>query len=386
MSEFPKKLSQLQHLSKSSLEIFEQCPYRWASEYLFGLRDKTPNKFAAIGTASHQLMEAKLKGQSRDRSLLAKIPDKTERQNIVSFIDSLPPRKTIGIEHEFRVKFRDDAPPVLGYIDHFAWHPVETEAILIEDWKTNRQFESLSVWLTKLQPQIYPWAVRTIYPGTTIYYSVGYLILNKSVSWRTDPNQDQVVVERMSNDWDQIVELTGGVDRVPTLDSFPQRLGDHCTWCPVKRSCATFRNAVHHLSPESFKELVKSPAQRWLELKTIKSLLDDLIEEAEEELTKELLARAGEGKAEVKHGGKTISLSQSSTRRLSVSNLLSAVREAEEAGCPNVWEIVRERVDELLTVKIGEVDDLVSLVPELRKPVDSRLTRVASKPKLSVKD
>lgn len=378
---FPIRLSDITHLSKSSIEIFHQCPHSWASRYLFGM--KSPGgKYAAIGSANHEVIEKSLKGEELPQDQLAIIPA-SERPNVLLYLNNVArpvEKKLIGIEQEVRFKFNEDAPEILAYIDLWHWHPVEDRAIVIVDHKTNRQHETADLWRGKWQPRIYTWLARKLFDVEIVYFVIGYVnIPGHDVSWRTDSSGDEKLVQELNDTWQEMIEYAGGVNAVPTLDRFPKRLNENCGWCPIKSTCSSFRNATIFFDPKAIEVQLMPAVQKWSKLKLVQDLVKTCIDETKVELLKELQDKNNSITLE----GREYYALNASNRAISPSDLLRAIVECDDQNHgTQAMDAAKRRINDLFSVTVGELDKLIEEVPALKAFVNPKIEHVPQKPSI----
>ena len=350
---YPIALNQLHHLSKSSLEIFEQCPRTWASQYLFGRRDREGNKYSRIGTASHAIVEAHLKMEQLPMDQLNHIPAHEQSNTINYALSRDRGRGTIGVEHEFLFKFREDAPPLYGLIDHLFWHPVEL-AVVIEDHKTNRQYDNSDYWRETLQCQIYSMVTRYLTGVDTVYFRIGYVNQPNLPPplVRTTKESDLQLLVRLNELWDKMITYAGSVDRVPRLEDFPETITDSCKYCLLRSSCTSFRNNVIYFDAATIQQSLIPPIERLEKLTTIKKLLEHYIEETKVDARTQL-----ESGPVIYEGREYYLGKESGNRVVTPTELFNVIKEYGEEHDPNIWEDLSRKTNSVFKVSVTELDE-----------------------------
>lgn len=277
---YPRSLGEITHLSKSSIELFESCPHRWAYEYLLGNRGPK-DRFANIGTAMHAVIESYLRHESSPIDISV-IPQ-DELPSLYSYLTRLTSGHggTIGVELELRLKFNEEAPPILAYVDHLysdyfddlGW------SLVIEDHKSNRRFEDETEWRKKLQPQVYGWMVRNLYQQETVCFKVGYVNLGKTVIFQTSSHEDQRVVHRLNRAWEKMKGYAKSLEEKPLLEDWPATVSSSCQYCQLKGVCKSFRNALYHQTEDLLFHQLTPLSARLQKLKEVQGLIENEVKE-----------------------------------------------------------------------------------------------------------
>lgn len=347
------KMNTLKHLSPSSISILESCPRQWQCNYIEGRRSPQ-SEFAAIGTAVHAMMESWLKNNIGHPSMhpsLACIPDQSEKESAIKYALSREGKrsKLLGTEIEFMVEV---APGInaKGFIDAVYWHPDGT--LEIEDHKTNRTRETTEEWARKIQPRLYSLVARRhLWPtASRIRFTIGYPMIGGDVSWETDPEWDDETLERIKSAWDTMVS-----------GPYEERVGDHCRFCVRNQECGSYREATSGLASSLAPFLgSEDPAQRILNLKSIKKIIESELEKAELEV-REIIAEKG---VLVSSG---LEWTISNKPKRGAPSFLETWRAAmgPEGYDPDAIEELFKVCDELFSVKLGGLDLLMKQHQEL---------------------
>lgn len=379
---YPRSLASITHLSASSIALFERCPQSWAASYLYGM--KGPEGAAAkIGKTMHSLIENNLHGLETKHEH-HKIPE-AERFSFEQYLaKEIEPYRGVSmhIEHEAKIPWREDAPPILMYIDWVRQCSSQDGTLVIVDHKSNRTYEPAEEWRKKIQPNIYGWGARIEWPQfPRIKFRVGYINLGTSVEFDLDAESDARTVVRLHAMWDKALEYAGSRDAIPPLENFPQEVNDGCTWCPLKKTCPSFRQTIEDLSgiwntlePKIYSSQHELEA-RYVKLVQAQKLIEREIKEAEEVIQANAIAQGGEYQA----AGHKFSLSRSSSRKAEFWPIWSQINwVAIDNRDDELLKIVKEMSSELFTVKVGGLDKLFKRNKSLEKLLSPLVRKVES--------
>ena len=366
----PRSPRDLQHLSASNLTAWEECPTRWACAYVLGMKSK-PTEPMKIGSAVHKAIECVIKRQPFDgehRATLEKIPD-TEKAALQQYVSALPTENIIAAEYEATINWRAGVPPILMYIDLV--YVDATGALVLVDHKTNRSYKGQEWWQRQLQPLIYAWAARVLWPQfPRVRFRIGYVNLGTDVEWETDPADDALLLDRMGAAWDAMLaawERFGG-DPARMADAFQPTLCDGCSQCPIQATCPLLQGALSNY--QGFVQGLNraTPAKRWRAYKQLAKIVDGLLEEARAEV-KALV----EAQGELRDGDGVITLKEKSKRKLGFGETWAALCRVGQEYDPDMLRDLWASADDTFTVKVTAVDALVKRHPELKDLV-KRLT------------
>lgn len=354
-----------EHLSPSSIKLFDECPRRWADSYI-DLNRYESGKYADIGTAVHLVMQEFSKNgkpYSPDAPEYKVIPAH-ERANVVKYVaDRTDKRRyVIAVEQEFFVDLPGVKHKAKGFIDTVYWYP-ETQTIEIEDHKTNRKYEDRDEWMAKIQPQIYLLIASTVlYPGAMNYrFTIGYPNLGTGVSWYHNMEDNARILERFREASNKVALMEGSPSH-----SFPEKVNDNCKYCPLRSKCPSYKNAINNFqdSVSMIGEKPESPIDRYLRLKQVKKLIEAELKEAEEQVLKILES------GPVKAGDREISRTKSSQRKVRFSDFWNALIDRNDPDmelADKIWV----HMDELVTLGVTKVDALLKRYPGLKSRVEA---------------
>lgn len=365
-------LDEINALRVSSVSNFLACPAKWRYIMLNG-SEKATSAAMRIGTAVHWVIERYLTRQIELNSdewhqellNLEKIGVREhERHALYRYLLRLEPRRkdVVAIEHEFRISLIDGAPDIIGHID--AIFADEDGGITILDHKTNRFYESVSAWKTKLQPLFYILGMSRVYPNAPIRFQVGYVNLGEVLSWESSPrdikNYEQYLKMKYATMWQelQVYRRTG---------EWPERIHDGCGLCPLKQDCVMVRallsDAKWALTGST--RAKETLGERYLALKGAQGVLSALGEELREQVI-ETISESGEP---IVVGDRCISLKNIPRRELSLKQamklLLSVARELSGEELAQYKKAISQRLNKIASVRIGEFVALGRLYPKL---------------------
>jgi hypothetical protein len=365
----------VKHISNSSINMLEACPRRWAETYILGKREPQ-GEMAAIGSANHSIIQNFLSGKPYDGPEWNVIKDQTERNNLIEYLQLVAddPKDvenahlndhkgcTIAVEQEFKIKFREDAPPVLGFIDQKK--VIDPVSILVRDHKTNRRAESRSEWQKKLQPRLYAWAERQKNPHIElVIFSIGYINQeNKFLEWEIPKSEDEKTLARLNSAWEKMVAYYAEYEKTGNIESFPEVMTSDCKWCNLKATCQTFQTTIVKFETPAFLEKHESLPERYEAIKTIAGITASFLKETEALMEKEIEAKGGT----LVHKEKTYTMGFGNSRRsVDFSKFWAAVSDANQRTVPGCLNTVMAKADDLFSIGVGEVDKFLKMNPEL---------------------
>jgi hypothetical protein len=390
-----KPLSQLQHLRTTSLRVFEQCPHTWAEQYLQWEPPAEDDRsvYAAIGTAAHTICEHHLAeiglhfetmqrqsvAQANLEKAWATIPA-NEMANVNDYLQSLTDFcfgegwAPLAQELEFTLPIMPHMPPVRGHVDCLLWSK-ETNGLLILDHKTNRRLDPLSYWQADIQPALYSWAIRQMYPAHNLQFRLGYVNIEAYYQWDAPKDDDYDIQQRLARIWAtmQGCEANG---------VWPERIGANCGFCQLKNTCVSLKESSDNLN-ESFMAKVgqKSLGEQREWLKGLRKAIDVMLDELDDQLKDAVMAAGGS----VQQGGLVYSLKTSKTRKLPAHVCMLTLNKVWPELSDDEKYIVGETLEKLLTVKVGGVDTLAKTVPVLGRMLEAGIVTVESAPSLDAR-
>jgi hypothetical protein len=364
------------------MQAYEDCPRKWSMESMFE-GPRMPSKYAAIGTAVHSVVENHFRGtmmlkEEREQYLAAHGVNTDEIVKCLRYIDLLKKQNVeVGVlEHEFTLPLIpiEGAKQVRGHMDLIG---VQNGVLTIVDHKTNRQLEPVAVWKHKLQTRIYSMAAREIWKANgvdTVRFIIGYVNLGEFVTWETTAADDVETKQRMMKIWDELVEYCKS-------QKFEERLCDVCKWCSVSDTCATFQNSVVNFK-DSVADLMTSTDdyEKYSLLTLVKKLVDNELDKIKERLIDTVRAAGGS----VKRDGQIYELTQGSRRNIKFSELWP-VLQGHMIMHPEFENELVGYYNDMFTAKVGGVDDLLKMYPELKAVIEPHIVRVMNEEGISVK-
>lgn len=383
---YPRSLGDIPHLSNSNVTIFEECPRRWASNYIFG--EKGPSGVAAkVGSALHEEMETvqETRQVSSVDKLVAKGVKKDEAIKAINYQHrhvAQPIRPSL-VEQEFYIKLSDDIPQILAYIDQLDF--IDEETVLITDHKSNRRIDSLEEWKKKLQPPLYALIVRTHYPQVkTVKFKIGYIMFEQDLEWEISKEESDAVISRIQMAWDAMKAYGRGTSNVPNLLWFPEVVGDGCQWCHLKSKCKSFQDEI--AAPFQALNVTDQPKEAQIKAKAIElDILESrkkLIEAAVKE-TKEALTELVENKPIIIDNVK-ISFKSQNRRKINVVKFLEGLEIIQnEMDLPVVTEFWSS-AHELIEFKLGELDKYIKGHSYIESLVNKIVETKPTNPSISV--
>ena len=367
-------LENLEFIRVTSFSVFEQCPYTWAFKYL-GQGEQEASKAAKIGTSVHTVVENCIKYMDGQEACadtvtnaLLKVPESelaALQDYIVALAEMCAGHKLIALEHQFNFNMPNVKPFIRGHID--AVFENEDGDIIIIDHKTNRSFDSRAWWRRQLQPLLYAWAVRKLYPARRVFFCIGYVNLGRMVMWETDPDDDIALEKRIAKNWQDMLDYADA-------GFWPQWSNDNCRYCQVKETCSVHVPALVNLR-ETFLQKVsmKSPAEKLKWLQSVVGVAEELMEDLKNFIIEEAMKNDGS----IDYDGLTCSISYSERRKISASDVFKLL---------NDFDVIDdETLDNVFTAKVTALDKIGVKHPELKKLLSERTSKVKSdKPTLKI--
>lgn len=366
-----ERLHQLEFVRVTSLKLFEQCPHTWAFRYLNEGEQKR-SKYGEIGTAVHLVIEhfisAMFGGDSNENTVadaLQKVPEEETEplMNYLNALTGLTEGKLIALEYEFTLNMPGVGPAIRGHMD--AIFENKDGTIVILDHKTNRSYDTKVWWSKQLQPLLYAWAARKLWPGRPVMFCIGYVNLGKCVPWLTEPEDDAYLERRIARIWESMQEYA-------SVGSWPQTFNEHCKYCPIKDTCGEHRHALTSLKDTFMNRVgMKTAGERYVWLQCV----IDTASAMAEELKEQLIAEAQENEGVLQHGPHRFTTSFSERRQITPTDVISAIW---DAGMNPQAILYSDDVDKIFSAKVTALDKLCIKYPKLRKEIDARTQKVKS--------
>lgn len=351
------RIDQLEFLRVTSLRVFEDCPYTWAAQWLGGNKSGDTDA-SKIGTAAHTIIEHFIRALwclddvVHDDAKAWGIIPAPEQDKLYNYLDAHVEMHEKGYrlrctEREVEGFMPGVDLPIRGHID--AEYDTPSGAILIEDHKTNRDYDPHEWWRQQLQQLLYAWMVRQENPGRRIIFRIGYPNLNRSVEWETDPADDVQLEARIQNIWAEMhMHQASG--------NWPKRVNDKCKWCPVRGNCSEYELATKRFL-ELFQQRVapKSIGEQLEFVQAVKAMIAG----KEAELKTQLMAMVETAPGGKLRQGDKIWAAEHGSRRVISAGDAFGVIQRQISAVPELGPIMQGRLDDIFTVKVGEVDRLM---------------------------
>lgn len=389
-------LSGLEVLRATGWKDFEACPKTWALKFLgpdAGKDDTKAGSASDIGTAAHSIVEHSLRivygiesvpeeGSPAEAEVQAalwkKIPAE-ECEYLADYLSVVTSTEIVellgdGIEHEFRITLEGIDVPLKGTMDLVGL--TEDGAILVLDHKTNRGYDGKDYWSAELQPLIYAWAARKLWPGREVRYRIGYVNIGVPVDWVTDPAQDAPLEARLRANYARMRHYDAAGD-------WPTVVNDRCKWCPDSKTCPEHRAAIDNFRSSLLSRLsTTTPTERLAFVTAVKKSA-----EAEEAALKAQIAldvKAAGGRL-VQSGVEWYEKTTESDRKIPAGPAVSAIGRWA-SGRPTIEAIdLESMLTELMTAKVGAADKIAKRYPELGKALADLVYREGSKTTLTAR-
>lgn len=357
---YPRKITEITHLSNSNLTKFSSCPKNWALEYLYGQR-QAPTKYMSIGSAVHLIIEKWFRNDPTCGSMdhWSVIPQ-DEWPSVQKYIaECCAPIFTsggvvLGIEHEMLIHWSPEAPPILLYIDLLWQRPeVEHRTLRVRDHKTNRKKEGVDRWMNKLQPRIYAWALRKTYgPDVTVIFEVGYVNGGAEVlEFEIPPESDVKLEEEMLAAWRRMAIYAGSDAHA---DFFPARASEACRYCSHKQNCGSYIEYRESLTGQIEEE---DPIKRYVRAVSLKRLAEAEVEDAKEEAERKVALAGGS----IEGDNYRLKIVTKNMRSVNFQDVFNAVNSVPVELRPEVVS----KLMEAASLKLGELDKILSDHPEM---------------------
>jgi hypothetical protein len=364
----PITVTELDHLSPSNLEMFRTCPHKWAAHYLHGIRQKSSDA-ADIGTMMHKVTQIYLHGQLSEPEQfpgihVVPIKERAALGEYLATHEEIRPF-LIGTEIELRMQMRPDIPPILMAIDAAFGYPDGT--LLIEDHKSNRAFETQDVWAKRMQPKIYAWAARRMWPQYhTLRFKIGYPNLGTSVEWQIHPEEDLETEAEVFELWRQMLEYSQH-----GLAGFPQTFNKSCGFCPMKTRCKEYISTVENFSMDMAGLVTLTPVERYRKIKAIEKAVTEAVKEAKSAAVDYIKENGGK----VKSGDKVAVAKIEQERKVSFRQVWEAFTDPNDYDELLVEELFA-RANELFSVRLTGLDEFIKAQPSLKRRVDGLIQKV----------
>jgi hypothetical protein len=230
--------------------------------------------------------------------------------------------------------------------------------IYILDHKTNRSLDKLSYWQENLQPRIYAWAARQMYPGRRIFFQLGYVNFPMAMyTWETHAEDDAELERLLAMYWKEMEyqEKKNQWERTPNVN---------CRYCAIQTTCGARQTAIATFKESAIDMLTPKPlAERLERAKLIAKLVADEIDNIENAI-KTMIGNS----ESVVDGDYVYSATESQTRFINAVDALPPVigfiRDADSDD-PEDQSMRLKMIADLMTVKVTALDKLKRTDPAL---------------------
>ena len=284
------------YISSSMISSFNECPKRWAASHFYGKKGNEDG--FAFGTAFHNVMEHLWEDAANLYDLTERyFPDDEEDRGMVydavrdlQSYDETNHHVSLGREIHFELPISDRVI-VTGHIDQVLRAGDNT--LIVRDFKTNRNIEPAVVWTNRIQPRIYNWAARELFPDyEKVLFQIVYPRYAHRVTWEMRPEGPQLLdyVERV---WRQIQAFyEDGVFRGDITAGFEAVLNAYCGWCAIRSECFVYQ------SVSSLRELPmvdsEGPGARYNRLSLLKKAIESHMSDAKRQVRANMNAEDSE--------------------------------------------------------------------------------------------
>jgi len=371
-----RKLSELEKLRVTSFKVFEECPHTWAAQYL-GTTKGEDSKYSKIGTAAHKIIENflldlfELPKPNEDQAVYIALSDEEknkintkqwaiipeeEQENLQKYLETYVTMQEEGyvllaLEHEMIITIPGFPVSIIGHMDAIFLTPGGW--ILINDHKTNRQYNKQKWWSEQFQQLLYACMARIMYPGKNVRFRIGYPNIplgedeKNYVDWETDAKDDMALTERLMRMWASAEEYElNGV--------WPKVVNDNCRWCPLRSHCNTYDMATSDFTRTLERRTTEWSTGEQLEFaKTCAKLVASKIAELETKLSEEI----GQEGNKIRQGNNVWWLETKSKRVLDARTALRLISE-QVRRVPDLGPVMTEFMDDVFSVKVTGIDKL----------------------------
>lgn len=385
-------------LRPTSLVSFQACPARWAAEHpdlallppagvQVSSRKLDPERdYAAWGTAVHAIVEQVLlhkldlhyDEQEWQRAWLSAKPSKMpqgEWDNAKEYAARLNHwLADLVANHGYVLqaleqRLEEPLPGVEGVTisgqpDAVYWSEKERSFVVV-DHKTNRTYESRSVWEQRLQPRAYAWLLRQQWRRfnskkrrlPSVYFVLGYAVLPQpimhagplTVEWNIAADDHLRTEEAMR-------DLARQVKWARDSGEWPERVNDYCGSCPLKADCRTLeRTATETLAFATGEQVdARSRLEQYVQVGHLIKGLQGVQEEIKLEMLDRLQASSNfiQGRPSFRDGDLEAVLRETKTRRILGERFLARIRALEGKDNARFQEVAND----LITVNVGALE------------------------------
>ena len=209
----------LDHLSASSMSLFETCPNAFYEKYVNGLViDDTTDYYAKYGTLFHDICEGIAKGEIfYDKLAYDKfdigfvqcgLPDKFKKEyykqgkeGLKNKLEELGKLDIIGTEVKFSFVLEEGMPPIIGYIDLV--YRDDKGRLIVRDYKTSKPYDNKKM-KKQLQPYVYSIACEELYGEMPYMFEFDFVRFDKRNIVMINENFIRLGKIKLSNIWEGI--------------------------------------------------------------------------------------------------------------------------------------------------------------------------------------
>lgn len=224
-------IEQIDHLSHSSLTAADECLKKYYVTRL--AEEKIPDMPADardIGILVHVYIEAYFKGESQLTKLAEQAHTWHHEEALQIFAKwkirfSIPEDRWLYTERYGSIQVFADVPKIIGY-DDFVYYD-ENGTHVIRDFKTGYSSDVSPSYLFQLDLAMLRYEDE--FPGVEVEAEIEFVrsgIISPRRKWNAERRQQ--TLDRIRVIW----------QRLSTAKEWTETPGSHCTFCPVKASCA----------------------------------------------------------------------------------------------------------------------------------------------------
>lgn len=273
------------YISSSMISSFNECPKRWAASHFYNKKGSEDG--FRFGTAFHEMIE-KLEDSLSLRLLVnAAFDDEDERGMVYDAVvdlieyDEQNEHKSLARELHFELPSIDGGPMVIGHVDQVL--EVDEKTIMVRDFKTNRNIEPAVVWNSKIQPRVYNWAIRQLYPQyEKVLFQVVYPRYAHRVTWEMQPENERLI-QYLTDVWCEMRDyLQRGSDLGDLSAGFPPVINAYCGWCAIRSECPLYQQ-IAQLRDVPLQDS-EGPGNRYHRLGLVKKAIESHMSDAKRQV------------------------------------------------------------------------------------------------------
>jgi hypothetical protein len=262
----------------------------------------------------------------------------------------------IGIEQRFELPLA--GWNFLGFIDRI--DDLGDDHIDVRDYKTNRVLFDRDQVDNDLQPSIYLWAAKQLYPNAK-KITFTFDMLRHGIDMKTTRDEEQI---------ESACNFVESLMRQSEVGPYPARLNEFCAWCDQRNQCPKYQNALATDDEKLAEMFIANPEvmQEVTAERERVTYIFKLLKGRKEELEKLIKAKIkGDGTFSV--NGITYAINKAKHGRKfpdSVINVLAKKAELKE-------EEVRSKV---MSIDVKKVDVLVKKVAKDMNAAEAKMLKI----------